>query len=276
MDFVAEILFDERTYLKLVRELESRTGVVLEGYRRGVAQRRISRRIRQTGCSTLREYLSYLRRNSSEAEELARFVTLPVGRFFRNREVFDVVKKEALPIIFDAARPGEKLFAWSAGCGEGEEAYSLAMILTNSFVKEMRQNPFSITGTDVNSAAIEKARSARYESSQLEEAPIAIKKRCFVRREKYWEVKDVVRELVKFKRQSLPSGRGITLSNLIMMRNLLIYYDRDHQEAFVTKVTLCLKPGGILVLGKSETLPAGFRDRFETISSHNRIYRKAS
>ncbi len=276
MDFVAEIQFDELTYRELISELKLKTGVVLEGYRIGVAYRRISRRIRKTDCKSLAEYLDYLHKNPGEAEELARLVTLPVGRFFRNQEVFEMLEEEILPVIFNEARPDEKLLAWSAGCGEGEEAYSLAIILKKSFTTGMKRHPFSVIGTDVNSAALQKAKSACYEESRLIEMPDALKRRFLKQKEGCWEVPGIIRELVKFRRESLPDGKGVLPSNLITMRNLLIYYNRELQDRLLRKVHSCLKPGGTLVLGKSETLPAKFREYFGTISSHNRIYRKAS
>jgi len=276
MNPAVEIPFDEGIYVKLIQELKARTGVSLLGYRPKVAQRRIERRARKLGCAGVEDYLAYLRKNSEEAEKLISFVTIPVGRFFRNREVFEMIERDVFPAIFDAKRPGEEVLIWSAGCGEGEEIYSIAMIIMQGFSTKMKQNPPRLIGSDVNPAALEKARSAGYEYSRTMEMAVELKNRYFQRSGNCLEVKDYVRKMVEFRLESILEGKGVADSDMVLMRNLLIYFDREHQDLLLKKVARCLKPGGFLALGKSETLPAKFKGDFKVVSSQNRIYRKAS
>ena len=274
MNSKAEILFDEATYNKLVVDLKASTGVGLVGYRRGVAQRRISRRARNVGCLTLADYLNYFRRDSSEPEKLASLVTLPVSKFFRNKDVFDAIAERVLPQVFDKARKDEKIFIWCAGCGEGEEVYSIAITLKTQFENELDINPCSIIGTDVNLSAVEKAGAGVYDEKRLEEVPPSIKHKFFGQTDGGWSINREIRQMVAFRREALPEGRGVGKAHLVMLRNLLIYFDRDRQELILDKVVKCVKRDGFLVLGKSETLPGRFREMLDTVSAPQRIYRK--
>lgn len=270
-----DILFDEAVYRQLAYELKARTGVGLNGYRPGIAQRRIARRARSLDFKTLEEYLSFLRNSPSEAENLAKMITLPVGRFFRNRDVFDIIEKKVFPAIFSDAAAASKITFWNAGCGEGEEPYGLAMVLDKKFNKECKLFRLRIIATDVNPGALQNAKIACYDKEKLMEVDAGTKNRYFIQEGKVWRVRDEIREMVEFRRESLPDGTGVPSSDMVMLRNLLIYFDRERQELILKKVIGCIKPGGFLVLGKAETLPAVFRNVFETISSPQRIYRKA-
>ncbi len=276
MDFVNEFPFEQEQYKNLLLLLKRKTGLDLEGYRTGVAHRRIARRARKVGCGSLEQYLAYLRKNTEEARVLAEFVTLPVGRFFRNRRVFEAVEKKVLPVLFAEAPRGRKLRLWSAGCGEGEEVYTMAMMLKEKFSRPMKEKPVEIVATDINSMAIKNAQGGRYEESRMAETPPIYRKKYFTEKDKCLQLDPSVMKMVKFRVESLQEGRGVRGSNLTVMRNLLIYFDRPRQDAIMQKITDCLTGGGFLVLSKTEMLPENFRERYQTVSSENRIYRKAS
>lgn len=276
MDFVNEFSFGQEQYKTLLLFLKRKTGLDLEGYRTSVAQRRIARRARKVGCRDLRQYLAYLRKNADEARILAEFVTLPVGRFFRNREVFGAIEKKVLPVIFAEAGRERRIRIWSAGCGEGEEAYTMAMMLKEKFSEQMKKSPVEIVATDINSMAIKNARQGRYEKSRLEETHPLYRKKYFTEKDKFLQLDENIIKMVRFRVESLREGRGVRGTDLAVMRNLLIYFDRAGQEAIMEKITGCLARRGFLVLSKTETMPEKFKTRYQQVSSENRIYRKAS
>jgi len=276
VDFVNEFFFEREQYETLLLLLKRKTGLDLEGYRTSVAQRRIARRARKVGCRNIEQYLAYLRKNAEEARTLAEFVTLPVGRFFRNREVFEAIEKEVLPVLFAEVPGGRKIRLWSAGCGEGEEAYTMGMILKEKFSEQMKERPVEIIATDINSMAIKNAQQGLYEKSRMVETPPLYMRKYFSERDKYFQVDENIIKMVKFRVESLRNGRGVKGANLTLMRNLLIYFDRPRQEAIVEKITDCLAKGGFLVLSKTEMLPENYRARYKQVSPENRIYRKAS
>lgn len=266
--------FHPAQYEVLWKILKSRTGMDLAGYREGVAGRRVARRVRATKCDSIEEYFELLKGDQEEADELFNQITIHVSHFFRNPEVFELLGSRIINEVFSSVKPGEDVKLWSAGCAEGEEAYSLAILLLKRYANKLAEHSVKIIATDVNPRNLEMARSARYEDKRVALVDDSLKKRYFKYSKGMWKLKPRVREQVEFRRENLLDGEGVPGADIVLARNVLIYFSRHRQEKLLERLVTCLKPGGYLVLGKSETLPAFWRKDLQSVAPRQRIYRK--
>jgi chemotaxis protein methyltransferase CheR len=162
----------------------------------------------------------------------------------------------------------------SAGCARGEEAYSLAILVSRFpfFTREMIRPP--VVATDIDLSSLETARAGRYGSRALAGVPVDLKNGFFEKNGNLYSVTDGIKNLISYMRHDilldpLP-GRFL----LVLCRNLLIYLEKEAQEKLIHRLTDSLYPGGYLVLGKSEVLVGGTRGRFKPVFPGERIYQK--
>jgi chemotaxis protein methyltransferase CheR len=204
----------------------------------------------------------YVARATGDAEELARLVELlRVGetRFFRHQAQLEALRERVLPSL----RP--PVAAWSAGCASGEEAWTLAMMLAE------RGLPFSLWATDLSPTALRRAREGRYATARVEaEVPAALVQRYFRRIGDDCVLNDRLRREVRFDAHNLLAAAPGEF-DLILCRNVLIYFDEARRAEAVARLTRALKPGGWLLVGYSETL----RDAAELTAEGHAVYRKA-
>lgn len=197
-----------------------------------------------------------VRLRSAPSESLRRKVveamTTHETLFFRDPAVFDAIRTELLPEIAKSQQAVKKLRIWSAACSSGQEPYSLAMALLES---SFRDWSIEILATDLSSRILDRAASGRYLQIEVNRglpAPLLVK--YFDRAGLDWQLKDQVRRMVRFRaldlRQSL---RGMGPFDLVLCRNVLIYFDVEARKQILTGITSVLDPGGFLVLGASET-----------------------
>lgn len=260
------------------RLLAHRTGFRLERYKDKCVKRRITLRIRSTRCRSAAEYVLLLQNDERETENLYRVLTIHVSHFFRNPATFQKLQDEILPLLFARAvelRLPEMTF-WSVGCASGEEPYSLALILKDRFSDYLAQMPVKIIGTDIDETVLEKARAAVYGSERLAEVSGAMLGRFFRQSGACYRLVDEICEMVTFRRADLFSDPPYQGCDLILCRNVLIYFERPQQEAILTSFADALRDHGMLVLGKSETLVGEARKRFRTLCPAERIYRIAA
>jgi chemotaxis methyl-accepting protein methylase len=264
----------------LVRQ---RHGLDLSLYRRAPILRRFATRMRSLNCHSHGDYLLRLREDPEECRQLVCHVTIKVSRFFRDPQVFQRLRRDILPELFAAKKGGEPLRFWSAGCGNGEEAYSLALLAQE--VGERCGQPLGATvyGTDVDEEALDRARRAVYRPEALSElAGDFIATHFAVRKGRTgpeYELLPVWRRGVHFQRQDLLSdeapGEGRPF-DLILCRNVLIYLERSAQERVVSLLRESLAPRGCLCLSEAEQLSAVQSSYFEIIHRRDGLYRLVS
>jgi chemotaxis methyl-accepting protein methylase len=166
---------------------------------------------------------------------------------------------------------------WSAGSAAGEEAYSLAIIAWEWLAArslERRWRRLRIIGTDIDGDAITAARAARYPPIALTETPPEIRRRWFAPEGDSFTLRPPIGGSVEFRQLDVLHGRPDFEADLIVCRNLLIYLDRPAQERVFATIGEVLRPGGYLVLGRVETLPAECRGAYEVLNGRERVYRK--
>lgn len=267
---ISDKAFDRLAYIIRVR-----TGIRLEVYKEQYIRRRIDIRMRARHCTSAHEYGDILVRDREEMGRLLQVLTVTVSHFFRNPSIFDTLRSEVLPALFERTRSEgrDALRIWSVGCADGEEPYSLAILLCESFGERMRQVPVQIRASDVNRGALNRARTAVYDAERLKEVPPVMRDRYFLPVEEGFRVAAAIRSMVEFAPLDLSVLKEYPASDLILCRNLLIYFEREHQERFLTSFAGALGSGGFMVLGKSEVVAGEARHLFRTVSSSERIYR---
>jgi chemotaxis methyl-accepting protein methylase len=229
---------------EVVARVRQAHGLDFAGYRRGTLLRRLAFRMVQVGARTGEAYLRTLRERPDEAARLAEQLTVKVSRFYRNAPMFDAVRR-LLPGVADPA--GAPLRLWSAGCGHGEEAYTLAMLLGD--------RPGEVCGSDVDGTALALARQGTYPTSMVAELPDELAHRWLeptagttVR------VREELRARVRFVRHDLtaePEGPAPPY-HLVCCRNVLIYLAPAVQQRVLGVLVRGLVPGGLLCLGEAE------------------------
>ncbi|MFZ3209623.1 MAG: protein-glutamate O-methyltransferase CheR [Geobacteraceae bacterium] len=254
--------------------LKNLRGFNLEIYKDACIKRRIGIRIRANNCATAKEYCELLLRDESEADLLLKVLTIHVSKFFRNPPTFAKLKAEVFPYLFARNREeASPVRFWSVGCASGEEPYSLAILLKDFFAAEPSIPRVDILATDVNEGIIKVARQGIYADERLDEVPDATKLRWFSLDDGKYYLHPEVKAMVRFRHADLFDTGVFRKCDLILCRNLLIYLERSEQEKAINGFADLLGSGGILVLGKSETLPGQTRRRFQPLCPVERIYR---
>jgi chemotaxis protein methyltransferase CheR len=160
----------------------------------------------------------------------------------------------------------------SIGCAGGEEPYSLALILKERFPEALERGGVSIGASDVDRKTLETARQALYHPDRLAEVPPGLLQRWFTREGERYRLSPEIRDLVQFTQADLNDAAPQEPCDLILCRNVLIYFERTRQEAILNGFADTLSSGGTLVLGKSESLFGSARRRFRTVCAVERIY----
>lgn len=270
-----ESLAEDQQLLTLCRKIERDRGFFCSSYKDTCLRRRISVRMRVKGASSFQQYGEILDADPLEYERLIATLTINVSKFFRNPETFASIAAKVLPEI--ALRPTAVVRIWSAGCASGEEPYSLA-VLCDQHARQHGSAPsrFEILGTDVDVHAIASARRGRYTAPAFSETAPAVRDMYFPISDGFHSPSSEIRRLVSFQRADLLDSAGpATRVSLIVCRNVIIYFTRPAQEWLFQRFHEVLLPGGVLVLGKVETLLGKSRGMFDSVSPRERIFRRA-
>jgi chemotaxis protein methyltransferase CheR len=248
----------------------------MSAYKDTCMKRRVAIRMRSTHCRTAGEYCNLLRQSPQELDLLQKALTIHVSQFFRNPSMFEKLRSDVLPGLFRSSRTNGSgiVRLWCLGCAGGEEPYSLAILLREYFGKELRAVQVVIQGTDIDAATIRAAQQAEYTPERLKDVPGELRDRYFRQDESRFRLVPEIRNMVTFLQGDITSTSDYAPSDLVVCRNTLIYFTRPDQEKILHGVADILPDGGILVLGKSETLVGDVRRRFEAVCPVERIYRR--
>lgn len=262
---------DEDNMGRIFRLLRGVSGLDFGLYKAGTLRRRIARRMLLKKIEDLGEYAIHLQAHAEELRTLHEDLLINVTRFFRDPDVFDVLKKEILPRIFASRTNGEQVRVWVAGCSSGEEVYSIAICLMEHLGNQAIEPSIQIFGTDASALSISKARSGVYpESLAAEISPERLRK-FFVKLEKGYQVAKRIRDLCIFARQNLCNDPPFSRLDLVSCRNVLIYLGKNLQKQILSTFHYALRPNSYLLLGNSETI-SDFPDLFTTIDRKHGFY----
>jgi chemotaxis protein methyltransferase CheR len=267
---------DDLDFAALSRQIAQTSGFVLDAYKDKCIRRRIAVRMRACGVHTYEDYRMLLKRSPNEYERLRDALTINVTRFYRNAETWNLIRRDVLPVLFDGRR-GE-VRVWSAGCSSGEEPYTLAVLAADHLDRAGRGDELSrltIDATDIDRTSLDRARAAGYRSEGLTEMPDDLARPYFEPAGDERRVIDRVRRRVQVRALDLSREAPLrTDYDLILCRNVVIYFDRVMQERLFQTFTGALVPGGYLVLGKVETLFGAARERLILVDPRERVYRR--
>ncbi len=258
-------------YRAVLGILRRQRNVQLAGYKELCIRRRLAARIRATGLVGEGEYDALLEVDPVEQEALLASISVNVSQFFRNPSVYRALEKRVLPELYGHARSGRsKLRIWSVGCAYGEEAYSVALLCRSLG----RREPVSIIATDVSAEALRTARRGLFPGERLTAVPHKMKQEFFTPEQRGFRLRESIRSQVQFFRHDILTDTPFYRAQLILCRNVLIYFSRVRQAQVVEKLADVLPAGGYLVLGRAETLAPGCRHLFHCIDPGERIYRR--
>jgi two-component system CheB/CheR fusion protein len=242
-------------------------------YKSGTVQRRIERRMGLMETADMGRYLEILKVDPHELDVLAKDLLINVTRFFRDSNVFDIVKDAVIPRLI-ADRPSDQtLRIWTAGCSSGEETYSLAMIAHERIAAAGLQIKLQIFASDVDADAVAFAREGLYPITIEADVTPERLARFFSKEDHGYRVLPDLRANVVFAIQDLLVDPPFSRLDLVSCRNVLIYLRPDAQEKLISLFHFALRDHGILLLGSAETATK-IEGRFEVVSKQWRIYRR--
>ncbi len=213
-------------------------------------------------------------KNEDEVKQLKETLTVNVTELFRNPETFDSVRDNVLPELIKQKGIIKSIKVWSAGCSNGEEPYSIAILLNEFLGSSTKRYNISIQATDIDDDSIAKAEMAIYQPKQLEKIGQERINRFFVKKDNNYQVIDEVKKLVKVKRHDLISGPKFSGFDIIFCRNVTIYFEQNLQEILYMNFYNALNEGGFFVMGKTETLVGPSTQLFKRFDLKERIYQK--
>ncbi len=270
-------MFDNEVDFKFILDkIQRNKGADFSHYRTGTLKRRIDSRLRQAGCKDYSDYIIYLNKNPEEYDNLISAITINVTEFFRNPETFDVLKNKVIPEIVRVKRGQSKkvIRAWSAGTSNGEEAYSLAILFLEILQENIADFNIVVYGTDVDPVCIEKGKAGIYTTGNTKEINKERLGKYFDKRGENYEVNDSVKKLTRFMAHNLVSDEFMKHLDLILCRNVVIYFTKPLQEMVYNNFSRVLNKEGFLVLGKVESLWGFAQKDFKALDNRERIYRK--
>jgi chemotaxis protein methyltransferase CheR len=244
---------------KLLSDLiETRFGLLFDGSRRDILDSRIRTRVRELGLASLRDYYHHLRFHPERDAELTRLASLITNNetyFFRETHQFDILIQHVLPPL-RASLKDRPLKILCAGCSSGDEAYSLVIALQNAGI-ETAGIVWEIDAHDIDSEQIAQGREALYDQSSLRACDPDSRRRYFTPVDGRYRLKDRHRQGVSFFETNLVTPRrplGREMYDVILCRNMLIYFAQPAFTSVIDLFARSLRPGGYLMLGHSESL----------------------
>ena len=259
---------DERAFLALTQKISKARGLSCESYKDKCLKRRIAVRMRARGVHTYEDYSRLLDSDAHEYQELLDALTINVTKFFRNAETWDALR----PYLRRLGETHGSLRIWSAGCASGEEPYTIAVLALDALGDRAAQR-VRIDATDIDRLSLERTRQAQYPAVAFSEMPVPLRRRYF----RADQPLPIVRDLVEVRAHDLMrEGPPHPPYNLIVCRNVVIYFERQAQERLFRVFVDGLVPGGVLLLGKVETLFGPARDWLKLVDPRERIYMKPS
>lgn len=264
-------------FLELTRKISVERGFGCASYKEKCLRRRIAVRMRARGVHTYHDYARILDDDAAEYDRLLDALTINVTKLFRNWDAYASMAANVVPDLWKRQVP--EIRVWSAGCSSGDEPYSLAILFhrfaaTSGMLPQLSR--VKILGTDIDRQCLAAAERGQFDEADFADTPDDLRSRYFTPTAPFTVVPSI-KSMVRFERRDLlnqpaPTEKG--LFDLIVCRNVLIYFDRETQERLFDAFHGALAPNGFLVLGKVETLLGRARTRFTPIDARERVFRR--
>jgi chemotaxis protein methyltransferase CheR len=262
---------EKMAFQKIKRLIYERAGLDCSGYRDEYLKRRFEIRLRATGVERYGKYLLYLKKNPDEFQNLLNDLTINYTMFFRDSDVYAYLEKRLLPKILSSSNPAR---IWSAGCATGEEPYSLAILVHKILGQSIANHVVTIFASDIDKDALSKAENGVYQEKQLGYLDAASFKKFFTKNGENCRVNDFVKRIVRFEQVDLNTSGLHENIDLILCRNVMIYFSKESQQLIHMNFYNALKDGGYLITGKSEVLSGEPFKRFLSVDTQTRVFQK--
>ena len=256
-----DALVGDPVYPRLKEHVLGSTGLAYYADKDADLARRISYRLSSLGMQDCASYLDILRsplRGPSELDALVAEITIGETYFFRHQEHFDALRDVVIPDLIARNSVRRSLRIWCAGCADGPEPYSLAIVLKRDMAQRLFGWDVTILGTDINRRCLARARDGKFEEWALRSTPEDLKRSCFRKEGKLWSIAPAYKEWVSFQyhnlvEHSFPSLlNNLTCFDLIVCRNVMIYFGPELMQKMIARFHDCLVPGAWLLVGPSE------------------------
>jgi len=249
-------------FLYISKFIQEHYGIQLPLSKKMMVEARLQKRLKALNLVTFEEYFDFVfaAEGRNEYQKMIDLLTTNKTDFFRESNHFDFLTEEVMPKLIKTKTPSESIRIWSAASSTGEEVYSILITLEEYFFRALRKVPYLILGTDLSMQVLQKAAHGIYAEERMENIPLYIKKRYFLknkdRENPKARIKPELLKSVEFRRLNLlKEFEGIEFNyDIIFCRNVLIYFNREVQQEVVSKLASRLKTGGYLFIGHSESL----------------------
>jgi chemotaxis protein methyltransferase CheR len=261
-----EFLFTAEDFRTIAATLHAAAGIALPESKATLVYSRLAKRLRALGLESFRQYCALVTGEGGldERQQMIVALTTNVTRFFREPHHFDHLKEKVLPPLLADARRGGQVRIWSAGCSNGQEAYSIALTIL-SMMPDAAEFDVRILATDIDINMLAEGRAGRYSSAIVSAVPDALRSRWFERDGDDWRVAEPMRRMVTFNELNLigdwPMRRQF---QAIFCRNVVIYFEEETQAQVFNRFVPLLSPQGRLYIGHSERVCGPAADRFQT------------
>ncbi len=230
-------------------QILSLTKIDLHAYKERQMKRRIDALIAKHKIDSYNVYVETIKKNPVMYEEFINYLTINVSEFYRNPEQWNLLEREILPYLF--SKFGNQLKIWSAACSTGDEPYSLVMLLSK-FIPLSR---IKIIATDIDKQVLSKAKLGLYNIKSLKGIPDEFLSKYFHEiNDKTYQISDSIKQCVEFKHHNLLKDEYPSHCDLIVCRNVLIYFTEEAKDDIYKKFNQSLKKDGILFVGSTEQI----------------------
>ena len=251
--------------------IRAATGHDLSQYKQTTLRRRIERRMAVHQIHQISDYVKYLQKTPAEVDVLFKDMLIGVTSFFRDPEAFQILEEQIMPALLKNRPPDAAIRIWTVGCSTGEEAYSLAILLSEAMGKMKHHLNIQIFASDIDPEAIDRARSGVYPDSIAADVSEERLRQYFIKEDNTFQVKKQVREMIVFAVHNMAKDPPFSKIDLLSCRNLLIYMDGGLQKKVLPLCHYALNPQGILFLGPSESI-GEFTNLFQPVSRKWKVF----
>ncbi|GAB6146773.1 hypothetical protein JCM12294_42140 [Desulfocicer niacini] len=268
---------------KILYHLYETNNVDLSGYRQTMIQDHIYKRCDVTRCKDNYDYLIYLQNNTHEAHVLIDSLTINVSWFFRNPLTFEYIANHILPVLAHEKVTDKTLSLriWSNGCAMGEEPYSMAILINELCENTQKKLDTTIFATDIDRTVLAKARQGIYEFESIKDVKYRLLKKFFSMQGNFFRLNAKIKERVFFspydilnKNSYAPPESVFGGFDMVLCRNLMIYFNAAYQEKICNKLHKSLTKNGYLILGEAERPAETYRKYFKKVNECCHIYQK--
>lgn len=244
-------------YQGFIQSIKGKTGIDLALYKEAQMKRRLASLRDKRGYKDFSEYFNALIKSQDLFDEFLERMTINVSEFYRNPKRWEILEKKILPRLLEG---NKRLKVWSAACSTGEEPYTLAMIMS----KLMPASNISILATDIDRAILDRAKVGIYTDRSIKDVPKQIIEKNFINDGMGFKVKDDIKKLITFKQQNLLADRFDTNFDLIVCRNVMIYFTEEAKHELYHKFSKSLRMDGAFFVGSTEQIFNPGQYGFET------------